>query len=176
MKTSKIVGTIIICFGLFLLSTLIYQSVVGEYSYQKNYKQLWTLADRSSTIAAKHEYLSKFYNALRTGRVQNKFSDNDACWFKTPANEFDANLEALHTLVNRLAEIKTMDPNSFQYNTAIQQITAQEQGEAKEMLDVFYGCYFLAGYPLVWGWIGMTMCLVTFILIFVGSMTIYVED
>lgn len=44
-----------------------------------------------------------------------------------------------------------MDANSFQYNTAIQQITQQEQGEAIDMLSVFQGCWYKENYILLWG-------------------------
>ena len=69
-----------------------------------------------------------------------------------------------------------MDPSSFQYNTAIEQITKQEQGEASAMSGVLYGCYALQSYPLGWGWIATFLMLfstpVICIALFVGSVWI----
>lgn len=68
-----------------------------------------------------------------------------------------------------------MKPSSFEYNTAIQQITAQEQGDSKAMMGVISGCYELAGYPAVWKWIGGIIITVELLLIFVGGFLL-VED
>jgi hypothetical protein len=91
-------------------------------------------------------------NAINSNRLD--FANYNACFLQTPDNSFDKNLEALVTLRERLNQIKTMDPKTFEYQTAIQQITAQEQGEAHEMLGVIYGCYERENYPMIWEWIG----------------------
>ena len=139
--------------GLFLLIFQIRTGIVANYNMEKNYLQLWQLADKSSTISAKQEYMAKFVTALEDGYTKGDFAQNDAIWLKTPNNSFEANLTALKTLSARLKEIQGLNPNSFEYNTAIQQITAQEQGEAKAMIGVFTRCYDLGSYPIVWGWI-----------------------
>jgi hypothetical protein len=61
----------------------------------------------------------------------------------------------VQTLVSRLDSISRTDATSFQYNTAIEQITKQEQGEASNMLDVFCECYTLENRPYIWGWISV---------------------
>ena len=78
------------------------------------------------------------------------------------------NFEALKSLQKRLQEIKKLDPNSFEYNTAIQQITAQEQGEAASMLCVFHGCWIKEHYPLLWCWIGILTSTVIVIISLLG--------
>jgi hypothetical protein len=80
-------------------------------------------------------------------------SPPSAGWLTTPNNELARNVDALRTLMQRLEQIQKMDPASFQYNTAIQQITEQEQGQAGAMLGVIRGCYDLQNYTMVWGWI-----------------------
>ena len=59
----------------------------------------------------------------RRGEASGEFSSNDAIFFPTPNNELESNLAMLKTLNERLIEIKGMDPKSFEYNMAIQQIT-----------------------------------------------------
>jgi hypothetical protein len=59
-------------------------------------------------------------------------------------------LEAVKTLAERLDQIKKLDPNSFEYNTAIQQITGQEQGEAEVITQNIYFSYVLKNYK--WGY------------------------
>lgn len=142
--------------------------ISASYYFNKNYAQFWKLADKSSTIEAKQRYISKFVSALEAGNSNGRFSSHNAIWLKTDDNSFEAHLTALKTLESRLNEIKGMNPSSFEYNTAIQQITGQEQGEAREMIAVFEGCFCLANYPVGWNWIGDLagiFCLIGFLLI-----------
>lgn len=136
---------------------LLIVDILANYHWRNEYLNHWTLADRSSTIPAKQEHIQGFVNALERGNNNGRFAAYDAIFLQTPSNNFRTNMTALDTLDQRLTEIQGMDPNSFQYNTAIQQITAQEQGEASAMLEVLSGCYFLANYPIIWGWIGATL-------------------
>lgn len=143
--------------------TLTYGQIMAKYNYQKRYSYHWNLADKSSTIPAKEQHINAFVKALKEGKARGDFSDNNAIFLKTPDNSFDANFAAIETLAQRLGEIQQMDPKSFEYNTAIQQITEQEQGESYKMMSVFYGCYELANYFYVWGWID-TILVLTFII------------
>ena len=127
--------------------------VVKEYRYEQNYGNHWSLADKSSTIPAKKKHIEDFVKALEEGNSHGQFAGNNALFLKTPNNSFRENMNALYTLQGRLAEIETMSPSSFEYNTAIQQITAQEQGEAHAMLGVIEGCYALACFPTTWDWV-----------------------
>jgi len=43
-----------------------------------------------------------------------------------------------------------MDINSFAYQTAIKQITEQEQGEADKMLAVLEGCWLKVNHYWLW--------------------------
>jgi len=111
-------------------------SVVADWSYEQSISSPWKLADKASTIVQKANYIDQFVVALENAKLN---GTNNAIWLKTPNNSFDSNLEQLKTLQTRLHEIERMDVTSFQYQTAIQQITQQEQGEAKAMLGVFEG-------------------------------------
>ena len=129
----------------------------AEAEYMRQYGCHWTLADKASTIVAKQDKIKAFVEALEEGRSRGAFAQNDAIIFPTPDNAMATNLEMVKTLDQRLSEIRAMDPKSFEYNTAIQQITAQEQGEAHKMISVFYGCWLLQSHLLLWDWVGNTV-------------------
>lgn len=137
----------------------IHHGIVANYRYEKDYSNLWSLAEKSSSIPAKQKYIAEFVAKLKAGRASGEFSGYNAMWLKTPNNSFDSNLAALQTLSDRLSEIQGMNPNSFEYNTAIEQITKQEEWEAENLLDVFDGCYTLANYPTIWGWVQLVFIL-----------------
>lgn len=154
--------------GVVLAGLLTRSYVVASYHFEKQYGQFWNLADKSSTISAKAKYVSEFVSSLRDGYAKGEFAGHDAIFLETPNNSFESNLQALITLSDRLSDIQKMSPSSFEYNTAIQQITAQEQGEATAMLGVFTGCYCLSNYVLIWDWIGGCLILFTVVLLFIG--------
>lgn len=162
MKSFGIVLTLIssllfICFWTFI--------AVLEFRYTNEIHSNWKLADKSSTIEEKSRYIDRYVITLEQQGFEGKYN---ALFLKTPNNSFDLNLKALKSLQLRLREISNMDVSSFEYQTAIQQITQQEQGEASEMLSVLKGVYFLNNGILVWGWIGIVVFVVLAILIIVG--------
>lgn len=134
--------------------------------YARDIRWHWTLGDRASTIEAKAEHLEKFYATVVEHRRD--FADYSAPIYHTPENSVDRNLEALKTLVDRLQQIRTLDQSTFQYQTAIQQITAQEQGEAEYMMNVFMEAWFLGKYPLLYTWWCLLMVLVLLKVVIVG--------
>ena len=141
-----VLAVIFVC----ILGCQIQQKVVANYQFEKAYLYAWNLADKSSTIEAKAGYISQFVEKLENGKTD--FSANNAVWLKTPDNSFEMNLTALKTLNSRLHEIMKMDVKSFEYQTAIQQITAQEQGEATNLIDTIKGCWVKENHPIVWEW------------------------
>lgn len=175
---AKKLGIFGILYGIFFSVILIYGQISAKYNYQKRYSYHWHLADKSSTILAKEIHINAFVKSLKDGKDRGDFSENNAIFLKTPDNSFDANYDAVLTLASRLNEIQKMDPKSFEYNTAIQQITAQEQGEAEKLMSVFYGCYTLSNYFYIWGWIGQIL-VTTDLIIFVsglGFMVFYFDQ
>lgn len=153
-----------ICAGVGLGVMIGITVIRGEYTFTNEYLKSWNLADKSSTLAAKQIHIEAFVAALERGNERGRFSEYDAIFLQTADNSFEANMDALRTLSIRLKQIEKMDPSSFEYNTAIQQITAQEQGEAHAMIAVLNGCYLLANYPLAWGWILMALGFTSFML------------
>jgi len=166
VKKTKIIPIILLTVGFSLFALMIVQLVVGSYEYNSKYSSYWELADRSSTLEAKEQYISKFVDAIKADR--NKFADYNAIIFKTQQNKFDKNLEAIETLKQRLNEINKMNVTDFSYQIAIQQITEQEQGGAQSMLSDIKGCFFLRNYPLAWDAYSLIIIIMSAILIVVG--------
>jgi len=158
------VGKIMILVSIIILLIDAGIGIYGRYQYSKQFGSYWNLAEKASTIVQKTEYIDKFIQALEESNLKGKYN---VLFLDTPDNSFDKNLEALKSLQKRLHEIQTMDITSFQYQTAIQQITSQEQGEAKAMLDVFYEIWWKENHILLWNWIGCVNvigCVVGFML------------
>lgn len=148
MRTFGIALTII---SSILLILNIAFGVIGSYKYEKEISSYWELADKASTIPKKAEYIDEFVKNIELYNFKDKYN---AIILTTPNNSFNLNYEALKSLQLRLHEISSMDVTSFQYQTAIQQITQQEQGEAEEMLKVFKGIWWKDHYFMLWNWIG----------------------
>lgn len=156
----------LITIGVIILIILSIMQFRCRYILERDILSEWALADRSSTIEAKYQHISKFVTNLENNK--SNFSSHDALLMKTDANSFEKNLQALQTLSTRLEQIKTMDSKSFEYQTAIQQITAQEQGEAHELLDVIKECWLLHNCVFAWGWICVLSFLTGIGLVFLG--------
>ena len=148
------------------------QAIIGNYQFEKQYLFAWNLADKSSTIEAKANYISQFADLLESNK--SNFSSYNAVWLKTPDNSLEKNIEAVKTLKSRLHEIMKMDVASFQYNTAIQQITAQEQGEATNLIYTIEGSWMKENYPMNWNWYGVIILSVWMIgLVIVGVISFF---
>ena len=141
----------ILLFVMVLLTALVIgNAIIASWRYENTISASWDLADKASTIPQKAKYIDQFIANLKASGLQGQYN---ALWLKTPNNSFDANLEQLETLQVRLHEIQNMDVASFQYQTAIQQITDQEQGEAHNMLSIFKGVWYKAHYLYLWDWV-----------------------
>jgi hypothetical protein len=146
----KIYGKILLALGVAWMLITVIEAVYSDYRYDKTIYSEWKLADKASSIEQKAIKIALFADKLSKAGLEGR---HDAIILKTPDNSFNDNFIALKTLQIRLQEIQKMDPSSFEYNIAIQQITEQEQGEANKMLDVFKGCWMLVHYPYLWSWI-----------------------
>jgi hypothetical protein len=129
-----------------------YHFIKCEYEFQKEISSYWNMADKSSTIVEKRKNIDIFVTKFERSGLDGR---HNAIVLKTLDNSFDGNLRALKSLQHRLHEIENMDVSSFEYQTAIQQITQQEQGEAHKMLCELRGVWVLNYYPLLWSWVGM---------------------
>ncbi len=169
MKTMKI--TMFIAIGLLILMPIF--GCIGHYKLYKDFISYWSLADKSSTIEKKAEYIDKFVIALEKSDLKGSYN---TLFFPTPDNSFDQNFDALKTLQGRLHEIQTMDIKSFEYQTAIQQITGQEQGEAEALISVIKGVWWKGYGVFLWDWVCLlSICSLISWIIFV-LVTIVNED
>jgi hypothetical protein len=160
MKTTGIILTFL---GILFIGLDMGIGIVGHYHLERDFLSYWSLADKSSTIIKKSEYLDKFVEALEKKHFEGKYN----AWFlTTPDNSFDQNFIALKSLQQRLHEIKDMNVSSFEYQTAMQQITGQEQGEAADMISVFKGVWWKENHFLLWDWVyGVQLGLLAIVII-----------
>jgi hypothetical protein len=161
-----IVGILIVLTGIGGIIYMIGQTVYADYIFEKNYMYAWNLSDKASTIEAKAKYINEFVTCIESNRSE--FASHAVVFLKTPNNSFNCNLDAIKTLRDRLETIKTMKENSFEYQSAIQQITAQEQGQAHELISIFESCYILQSFPMIWEWKGFLWFIGFITLICVG--------
>lgn len=166
----KTVGIILVILALVAIVWQIKSGVSSYYEYNKDILSYWNLSDKSSTIPEKSKYIKQFVAALE----KSKHSDYDAVFLTTPDNSFVKNIEALKSLEKRLSEIQDMKVTSPEYQWAIQQITAQEQGEAKKMLDIFDGCWTKENYAITWNWIAFLFSISYIFLLIIGGCLIAV--
>ncbi len=171
--TKIVIGIMLCLVGIALLISQAGSYVLADNQYKNEIYNYWSLADKASTIDVKSQYIDKFVEALDNSGLKGKYN---AIYLKNPDNSFDKNLEMLKTLQTRLYEIKTMNVSSFEYQQAISQITAQEQGEAKNMLDVFEGTWYLENHTWLWDWIGFLWLMFEIILICIGAMVIFADN
>lgn len=155
---------IIVCSALILFVAIfcavsISQCVSASMEWNERVGYAWDMADKSSTLTEKSKYIDEYISRLKD--VEHE--EYGAIVYKIKSNRYDLNLKALETLGQRLKQVQKLDVNSFAYQTAIQQITAQEQGEAQNMIKVFYNAFILKKYwwafstVQAWVWVIFTI-------------------
>lgn len=168
----KIFGSLLIVAALTVVGVWIYNGINASYQWENNVTSNWSLSDKASTIAAKSVYIDKFIAALQSANL----ADNDALIWKTADNNCQNNVQAVTTLRDRLDQIKGMDESSFQYQQAISQITAQEQGEASGTLNTLNGCWMKANHYYLWNPLyNLGYILLIVILIALGIVFLFAE-
>jgi hypothetical protein len=138
----------------------------ANYNYENTIGSYWDLSDKASTIQQKSEYIDKFMYALIGSHLE---GTNANSMFPTVTTSFNENFKALKSLQSRLDSIKKMDEKSFVYQTAIQQITAQEQGEASSIYSAVEDCWMEANYPTIWSTLLVILFSISEIAILVGG-------
>ena len=152
--------SILVCVAGVWLGIFLGVSVVADYDYSNRIGSYWDLSVKASTIQQKSEYLDKYISAIESADL----ADNDAIFLKTPDTNTRENIKALKSLQVRMHEIFEMDVNSFQYQQAISQITAQEQDDAKAVLGRIEGAWYLKHHFFLWEWVGAIQLI--FVLLF----------
>ena len=170
--TAKTWCSVVWIIVLFLIAIVIRENIRANYEFENKYSYAWSLADKSSTIESKCTYITEFVELINSNK--DDFASHNAVWLKTKDNSFDYNLKAITTLKDRLSEIKGMNTSSFEYNTAIQQITAQEQGEAHALINTIKQCYVLQNHIIIWDWMGGTIACLIILLAVVGIIGLFI--
>lgn len=162
----KTVAVLLIVFGFIFTIGRGVMRIYVNYEYTNEVECNWDLADRASTLAQKAEYIDKFVKALEKCNLE---GTNSALFLQTPETDFNENMKALKSLQNRLIEISKMDESDFAYQTALQQITEQEQGEAYAMLGHLKDCWKKENYYTIWNpIIAIGFIIVQLLMIFIG--------
>lgn len=161
---------IIFVASLILAASWIGSEILANYHYNQSIDSYWELSAKASTLQQKSVYLDKFVEALKDAKLD---GTSNALVLKTPSNSFDQNMVALESLQGRMHQIQGMDEQSFAYQTAIQQITAQEQGEASHLTEVFRGCWYLNNHVLLWGWIDLTAWVVIILFVLISGVVAF---
>jgi hypothetical protein len=170
MNKFVVLAIVLVFCGLGILITQLIVTLNTRYQFENQIGCYWELADRSSTLAEKSKYIDQYINALK----ECKHSEYNAIIYKTKQNSFEYNLKALQSLSDRLNKIKDLDENSFAYQSAIQQITAQEQGEANRMNEVFISCYFQSNAWICYNAYAILLGLFAFILLIAGIVIFFI--
>lgn len=162
----KKAGILLLLFGIVFSISRVVMRVSINFEYANKIGCNWDLSERASTIKQKSEYMDKFVKALEKCNLD---GINDAIFYPTPESDFSENLKAVKSLQQRLLDISSMDENSLAYQTALQQITAQEQGEAHQMTSTLWECWEQKYYYTYWNGLVVTgFILLQFLLIVMG--------
>lgn len=138
---------LVIALSLVLVFGVLIHVMSAHNEYSREAGSYWDLATKAATIEQKSEYVTKFAQQFRDKGYEGQ---HNALFFPSPNNSFDENYKALLSLEDRLAEIQMMDPQSIQYQSAIQQITEQEQDGAYEMIGELRGIWFMNNHYMCW--------------------------
>lgn len=124
------------------------QEIYTRYECNRDLLSYWKLSAKASTLKQKSLYLDQLVSNLEAAQL----SGNNALLLKTPDNSYEQNMATLKSLQSRMEEIRSMDVKSFEYQQAMYQISAQEQGGVNGVGDLI-GVWYLRLHPSVWGWI-----------------------
>lgn len=169
----KLIGSALILIAIIGAGFFIVDCVYANYQWQNQYLSYWTLSDKASSIQQKSTYLDQFVSALQGSGLQ---GTQDSIWFPTPDNSFNQNFVALQSLQSRLHDVQTMDPNSFQYNTAIEQITSQEQDGGTDMINNFSDDWYKVHHYFLWnGWTLLGIIIGTILAFLLGCLMAFAD-
>jgi hypothetical protein len=124
------------------------QEIYTNYECNRDLLSYWKLSAKASTLKQKSLYLDEFVANLEAAHL----SGNNALILKTPDNSYEQNMATLKSLQSRMEEIKSMDVKSFEYQQAMYQISAQDEGGVNGVGDLI-GVWYLDHHSSVWGWI-----------------------
>jgi len=117
------------------------------------------LADKSSNLQVKYEYVLKYRTALYEHRLTEGYSN--PIW-QTPTEDLNENFKAVESLVSRMDDIRALDVNSAEYQWALSQVTEEEiphiagtcsgEGHCGNYDNIFYNGWNYQKGGLNWFW------------------------
>ena len=132
---AMIIGLIV--FVTILAGTFLDSLFLG-YPYNANIGSYFDLSDKASKLDTKLDYLKQYSNAL----VESGLNEGQSTvFFQTKETSLEENYKVLQSLIERMEETKEMEINSFEYQTAIKQITEDEY--CWFHTDVFVSGYYI---------------------------------
>lgn len=163
---TKLLGIVVALIGVGGIAGLIITTIQANYEWDTQYGSQWSLGVKASTIAQKAEYVDNFVETLDKSGLS---GTNNALFWQTPDNSFDENMKALKSLQKRLHDIQGMNENDFAYQSAIQQITAQEQDDNTKVIYELEGSWWKVHHPVLWNpFYGTGLFMALVMLVFVG--------
>lgn len=129
---------------IFLSFVIFFPIIRGIFGFYANYEYkdkigcYWDLAQRSSEISQRKEYIDKFIFELEKCHLDNI---HNALFSPNNENDFTYNFNALKSLRNQLKDISYMTKGSLEYEIAFLQITLQDQGKEYEFVKNIYCCW-----------------------------------
>jgi hypothetical protein len=108
------------------------------YNYRQQVSGYLMLADDASTAKLKLEYIEQYKDAVH----KHVYGKNARYIWKTPQTNINYQKNVLDSLVDRVKQTSLLDEKSFEYQTAMNQITGQEfEGAMSSTNSLFYDAY-----------------------------------
>ena len=111
---------------------------MASFPYKKNVESHLGMADDASTAALKLEHLLEYKKSV----LKVVKGDDARLIFKTPQTKKAAQIAILDSLIDRVSTTAKMKTDSFEYQTAMNQITGQEfSGTIDSTNKMFFSMY-----------------------------------
>jgi len=121
-KETAIMLIVGVLFLAFFINGGVQWSIQG-YDFQQKVGNWFILADSASDAKTKAFYFDKFVDALEKEGLT---TGHSAIYWQQPKSDLAENFKVVQSLQTRLHDIVQMDTKSFEYQTALNQITLQE--------------------------------------------------
>jgi hypothetical protein len=111
---------------------------MASFPYKQNVESYLGMADDASTAALKLEHLLEYKKSV----LKMVKGDDARFIFKTPQTKKAAQMAILDSLIDRVSTTAKMKTDSFEYQTAMNQITGQEfEGTINSTNQMFFSMY-----------------------------------
>jgi uncharacterized membrane protein SpoIIM required for sporulation len=111
---------------------------MASFPYKQNVESHLGMADDASTAALKLEHLLEYKKSV----LKMVKGDDARFIFKTPQTKKAAQMAILDSLIDRVSTTAKMKTDSFEYQTAMNQITGQEfEGTIASTNQMFFSMY-----------------------------------